>query len=318
MQKTRRAGALSGFLKELIKNKALFLMLLPGLLLMLINNYIPMVGVFIAFKNIKYSAGNFIVNLINSENVGFKNFEYFTKGTAAYEVTRNTVLYNLAFISLGLIFSVGLAIALNEIRNRRLMKFYQNVTFLPFFLSWVVVSYLVYAFLNPAQGYANMILNQLGFADIDWYTEPGRWPIILIIVNLWKNVGYSMVLYLAAIMGINRDYYEAAEIDGANRWKQIIYITIPFLKPLMVTLTLLAIGKIFYSDFGLFFQITRNNGPLYSTTQTLDTFVYNSLIKMGDIGMASAAGLYQAVIGFVLVVFTNMLVKRYSKDNALF
>lgn len=310
----RKANAAGSRLRNLKKYRALLLMTLPGLLYLLINNYLPMAGILIAFKNVNFAKG-----IWGSEWVGFKNFEYLFKTADAYIITRNTLLYNLVFIVLGTSISIGLAILLNEIKNRYFSRFYQSLILLPYLISMVIVGYLALAFLDINSGYMNKtMLPLLGLGDISWYSETKYWPYILTIIHTWKGVGYLCVIYLAAIIGIDQEYYEAATIDGANRWQQIWGITIPSITPIITILTLLAIGRIFYSDFGLFYQVPLDSGVLMPVTNTIDTYVYRALIKLGDIGMSSAAGLYQSIVGFVLVLVSNYIVKKNNSDNALF
>lgn len=312
----------SGFLKEIKKNKVLFIMMLPALAVLLFNNYLPMAGVLIAFKNFKYFGRNLIENFIKSDWSGIENFKFFFQTPDAWQITRNTVGYNLAFIFLGLIVSVFFAIILNEIKNKYLSKFYQATMMLPYFMSWIVVSYLVFAVLSEESGIINRsLLPALGIAQENlptWYAQPKFWPFILIFVNLWKLTGYNCVVYVAAIAGIDTEYYEAATVDGATRFQQIMKITVPLLSPLMVILTLLAVGRIFNSDFGLFFSVPRNVGMLWPATNTIDTFVYNALRNMGDVGMASAAGFYQACVGFITVMISNLIVRKIDPEKALF
>lgn len=304
----------SQFLGELIRNKVLFLMMVPGLLILLVNNYIPMLGSIIAFKNINYGKG-----ILRSEWAGFKNFEFFLKTPDAFIITRNTILYNLTFIILGLVVSISLAIALNELINRKLAKLYQTMMFLPYFLSWVVVAYVGYALMDIDYGFINKtILEFFNKEAINWYLEAKYWIFIIPIANIWKYAGYSCVLYLAAITGLDTEYYEAAVLDGATKWQQIIRITIPLLKPMIIVLTIMAVGRIFNADFGLFFQLPMDSGPLYPTTNVIDTYVYRSLLKMNDFGMSAAAGLYQSVVGFVLVFCANLVVRKVSKEDAIF
>jgi putative aldouronate transport system permease protein len=310
----KQQSAVKQFFKEIFKNKVLFLMLLPGTLILFFINYLPMAGIIIAFKSIDYAKGFF-----GGDWIGFKNFEFFLATPDAFVITRNTVLYNLAFIIVGLVVSVFFAIILNELVNRKLARLYQSTMFLPYFLSWIVVSYLAFAFFSAEFGFVNStILAPLGVEPIQWYTEPKYWPFILTFFNIWKYTGYNSVIYLASIVGIDTEYYEAAAIDGASRWQQIKHITLPMLTPLMVILTLLAVGRIFNADFGLFFQVTRNQGALFDTTNVIDTYVYRALMNSGDIGMASAAGLYQAVVGFILVFGSNFIVRKIDKEKALF
>ncbi|GIO98415.1 sugar ABC transporter permease [Paenibacillus lautus] len=307
--KVKRAGKTS--IKRFIP---MYIMMIPGLIYLLINNYVPMAGIIIAFKHINWNKG-----IIDSPFAGLSNFEYLFKTKEAWIITRNTLGYNLAFIILGTVLAVAIAIVLNEIRSKFWKKSYQTIILLPYLISIVVVSYLVFALFSSESGFINhSILEPLGLKSISWYTEPKYWPYILTIVHLWKTVGYSCIIYYATVVGIDRGYYEAAVIDGANRWKQIVHITLPSLKPTMITLVLLAIGTIFYSDFGLFYQVPMDSGPLYDVTNTIDTYVYRGLIKLNDVGMSSAAGVYQSLVGFTLVYIANRLVIKFSKENALF
>lgn len=296
-----------------------YIMMAPGLLVLLMNNYLPMIGSLIAFKQIEYTSASFVQSFLDSKWVGWANFDYLFSTSDAWTITRNTLFYNAVFIILNLVIGVSLALLFNAMRNRRLAKFHQTTMFLPYFLSMVVISYLVYAFLNPEIGIINkVVLPWFGLDAIDWYTESKWWPYILPIVNTWKGIGYYAVIFLAAIIGIDNEYYEAATIDGASKWRQIHSITLPLIRPVIIILTFLQIGRIFYSDFGLFFQVTRNSGILYDTTLVIDTYVYQGFIVSGDIGMSSAAGLYQAVVGFALVLVSNLVIRRVSKDDALF
>ncbi|GBF77294.1 sugar ABC transporter permease [Paenibacillus sp. 598K] len=306
------------FFKDLYRNKAMLMFVLPATIWFICFSYLPMAGVVIAFKQYRYSPDGFLASIINSAWVGWDNFKFLFSTQDAYIITRNTVLYNAVFIILGLIMSVAMAIILSEIVNKRLAKFFQTGMFLPHFLSWVIVGYFVFSFLSYDKGVVNQFFGYMGWDLRQWYNDPTYWPLILVLVNVWKGVGYSSVVYLAAIMGIDKSLYEAAMIDGANKWQQIRRITIPMLVPLMTILTLLAIGKIFYADFGLFYQVPRDSGTLYSVTNVIDTYVYRGLKLTGEIGMSTAAGLYQSVVGFVLVITSNYVVRKFNKDNALF
>ncbi|MBW7454253.1 ABC transporter permease [Paenibacillus sepulcri] len=311
-------STLGRILKDIAKNRAMLFMVLPGTVWFFFFSYLPMAGTIIAFKEYRFTQEGFLASILQSKWVGLDNFKFLFSTEDAYVITRNTVLYNVAFIILGLIFSVGLAIILVEIVNKRLSKIYQTAIFMPYFLSWVIVGYFVFSFLSADKGLLNQILGYFGMNPINWYAEPHKWPYLLVIINLWKTIGYSSVVYLAAIIGIDKSLYEAAMIDGASKWNQIRHITIPMLTPLMTILTLLAIGRIFYADFGLFYQVTRDSGMLYSTTNVIDTYVYRGLKTTGEIGMSTAAGLYQSAIGFILVISSNWIVRKFNKDNALF
>lgn len=299
-------------------NLPLLIMLLPGLVVLLINNYIPMFGIIMAFKDYRYF-GNFLTNIIKSKWVGLTNFDFFFATPYAFQITRNTILYNLAFIVLGLIVPVTFAILLNELRGKRLAKSYQSIMFLPYFLSWIVVSYLAYSIFSVENGFMNKaVLIPLGMNRIQWYSETVYWPFIITFFQMWKYTGYNIVVYLAAISGIDFEYYEAASIDGASKWQQIRHITIPMLQPLMIIMTLLAVGRIFNADFGLFYNVPRNSGALFSVTDVIDTYVYRTLKDSNNLGMAAAAGAYQAVIGCITVFAANFAVRRIDRDKALF
>ncbi|MBQ6363645.1 MAG: sugar ABC transporter permease [Lachnospiraceae bacterium] len=291
-----------------------FLMLAPGLVYLIINNYIPMFGVIIAFKDIDFSKG-----ILKSDWVGFRNFKFLFKTSDAFIITRNTLLYNVTFIILGTIVGVTIAILLNELLSTRMRKTYQTVLLLPQLISMVIVAYIVYAFLNTESGFINnTLLNAAGKEPVYWYSEKKYWPFILTFVNLWKGMGYSCIVYLASIMGIDQSMYESAKIDGAGRMRQIWSITLPLLKPTIITMILMSVGRIFYSDFGLFYQVTMNSGALYEYTSTIDTYVYRALLQMNDLSMSSAAALYQSAVGFVLIVAVNAIVRKVDSENALF
>ena len=296
------------------KNITYMLFLLPGLVYLVINNYIPMMGVFIAFKNIDYAKGIF-----KSDWIGLQNFRFLFKTRDALIMTRNTLLYNLVFIVAGTVFAIFVAILLCELGEKLSARIFQSALILPYLLSWVIISYIVFDFLSSDTGYLNKaVLEPAGKSFVNWYGEPFYWIFILIFVFLWKSTGYQSIVYMANIAGIDSSIKEAARIDGANKLQEIRYVVLPLLKPTVVVMTLMAIGRIFYSDFGLFFQVPMDSGALYPVTQTVDTYVYRGLMKLNDIGMASAAGLYQSVVGFVLVLLSNLAVKRADPDNALF
>ena len=296
------------------KNLALFAMAAPGLLYLLINNYIPMFGIFIAFKQIDYSKGIF-----GSDWCGFDNFKFLFQTKDAWIMVRNTVLYNLTFILLGTIFAVFIAILMSEITKYFCSKLFQAGLILPNLVSMVIVAYLVYAFLNPETGLVNnAILSAIGKDPVNWYTSPGYWPVILVLVQMWKSAGYSSIVYIASISGIDKGLYEAARLDGAGKLQQVFKITLPQLKPTIIMMVLMSLGRLFSSDFGLFYQVPMNSGALFDVTQTIDTYVYRGLMTYGNIGMSSAAGLFQSVIGFVLVMVANAIVRKREAENALF
>jgi putative aldouronate transport system permease protein len=277
----------------------------------LIFSYLPLIGLIIAFKKFNYAKG-----LWGSDWVGLKNFEFFFTSENAYRITRNTILYNMGFIVLTTVIAVGLAILMNEL-SRRWLKLHQTALFLPYFLSWVVVSYVTLGFLDNSNGFLNQLLEQSGLAPISWYQEKQYWPYILILVHLWKSVGFSSLIYYAGIIGIDPSYYEAAKIDGASKLQMIRRITIPLLTPLIIILFIVAMGSIFRADFGLFFFIPNDTSFLYPTTDVIDTYVYRSLRVVGDIGMSSAIGLYQSVVGLILVLSANYIIKKINSENAL-
>ena len=299
--------------KRLIRYIPLYIMALPGLLYLFINNYMPLPGLVLAFK--KYNAKK---GIFGSANVGFKNFKYLFATKDAFVITRNTILYNVVFIIVNTVLAVFVAILLAEMTSK-LKKTYQIIILLPFMISMVIVSYLVFGLLSNDNGFLNnTILKALGKEPVQWYMQKQYWPFILVFVNAWKVIGYNCIIYLSTILGIDRSIYESASIDGAGKWTQIAKITIPLLKPTIIMMTLLAVGRIFYSDFGLFYQVPQNQGALFSVTNTIDTYVYRGLLELGDMSMASAAGLYQSVVGFICILTANLIVRKLDPESALF
>ena len=297
--------------EERKRNIPLYLMMLPGLLYLIANNYLPMFGILIAFKKV-----NFTVGLFKSPWCGFDNFEYLFKTKDAFLMIRNTVCYNLVWIALGLVISVFIAICMAEISSRKIAKVIQPVICFPSMVSAVILSFIVYAFLSTSYGYLNATI----FKDspVNWYATAKYWPLILTIVHFWQSAGQSSIIYMASIGGIDKSLYESARLDGATKWQQICHITLPMLKPMIILMLLMSIGRIFNSDFGLFYQVPLGNGLLASTTQTIDTYVYRALLELNNISMSSAASVFQAIIGFVLVLVSNLLVRVVEPDNALF
>ena len=296
----------------------LLTMVLPGAVWLLLIRYLPMLGVVISFKNYRAQKPNtFWNNLIKSEWVGLRNFE-FLKSPGTATMIRNTLLYNAVWIALVLVISVTLAVMMSELKNRFMAKAYQTAMFFPYFLSWVVASYFVLAFLDPTSGMIPSIQKSLGMKPTQFYMTTGPWPIILTISNLWKNVGYSSVLYLAAITGIDTTLYEAAAVDGATKRQQVWHVTLPGIRPMIVILLIMSVGKIFNADFGLFYNVPQNSGPLYPVTQVIDTYIYRVFITTGNISQSSAAGLLQNVIGFVCIMLANAVVKRIDAESSLF
>ena len=307
----KRKGSVAAKIK---KWTPIYLMMLPGALYLLINNYIPMFGLVIAFKQIDFQKGIF-----ESPWIGFQNFQFLFQTKDAFVITRNTILYNITFIILNTVIGILFAIFICDISWKAGKKVYQSAILFPYLMSWVIIGYIIYAIFSMQYGIANKsILPAFGMDPLMWYNDPKYWPAILIITNTWKGIGYGCLIYISSINGIEASYFEAAELDGANKFQQIWNITLPEILPSVITLTLLSIGRIFYSDFGLFYQVPRDSGLLYSTTNTIDTYVYRGLMKLGNVGMASAAGFYQSVVGFILVLLSNWVVRKISPDNALF
>ena len=293
-------------------NIALISMLLPGLIVMLINNYMPMFGLVFAFRKM-----NTVQKFWGSGWNGLKNFEYLFKSNDAWLITRNTIGYNLVFIIIGIVVPIFLAICLNELRNKKAAKVYQSIYFIPHFLSWVVASYIAFGLLSNEYGAINGMLQSLGLGKVAWYTTPKYWPVILVIVNTWKWTGYDTIVYLASVTGVNQELFEAAAVDGATRFQQIIHITIPSLIPLCITLVLLRLGRMFYTDMGLFFTVPKNTGILFDVTNTIDTYVYRAFAMTGDIGLSAAAGFYQSILGLIIILGFNAIVRKYDKDAAI-
>jgi putative aldouronate transport system permease protein len=294
------------------KNLQLTLLALPAILIIFVFSYLPMGGVFIAFKNINYIDGIF-----RSPWVGFENFKFFFTSNDAWLVIRNTLGYNIVFIAVGTFLSVVFAILLNEVVSRTLLKTYQTIFFFPYFFSWIIVAYMTYSFIGP-YGIITSWMEKTGLGSFDFYTHTWVWPFLLTFINIWKGIGYVSIIFYAGILGISQEYFEAAAIDGASKFQMVRNITIPLLMPLITIMTLLSVGKIFYSDFGLFFFIPREIGQLFPVTQVIDTYVYRMLKVSGDIGMSSAVGLFQSTMGFVIVLLSNFIVKRVNDENKLF
>ncbi len=299
-------------------NLILLTMTLPTVIWLILLRYVPMAGIVIAFKKYKIAKPPTLINnIINSPWVGFKNFKFLFATTDSLIMIRNTVLYNFFWIVLGILLAVTFAIILNEITQKFVAKTYQTLMFFPYFISWVVVSYFVMALLDPTSGLlVKWEIAKFGKAT-NWYHEAKPWPVILTIANVWKNTGYACILYLAAITGFDKSQYEAAAIDGASKWQQIKFITLPNLRTMISILFIMNVGKIFNSDIGLFWNVPQQ--AVLSTTQTIDTSVLRALTATGgDIGMTTAAGLFQNAAGFVIMMIANTISKKIDPDNALF
>lgn len=295
-------------LKDFKKNLPLTVMALPALIVIFVMYYIPLYGLLMPFVDFNIRKG-----LLKSKFVGLNNFKYLLSSDMLI-VLRNTLLYNLVFIVAGTAISLAFALMLFEL-GKRSVKFYQTALFFPFFMSWVVVSYLFLGLLDADHGVINQILKLIGLNPVVWYSTVGAWPFILIIAAIWKGLGYGTVIYFAGLMGIDKELLEASRLDGTNWIQQVWYISIPMIKPLIVILTIMAVGKIFYSDFGLFYQIPMDLPTLYPVTDVFDTYVFRMLRRLGDFGMSSAAGFIQSVCGFILVVITNHIVKKTTKES---
>ncbi len=311
-QKNSVVIAKQPFLKQVIKYRSLLIMLIPAVIMVIVFSYIPMFGVVIAFKKYNYQLG-----ILGSPWCGFDNFQYMILSNKLWPLTRNTLLYNIAFIFFGVIFEVGLAIILNEITNKAFKKVAQTMMFLPHFISWVVVSTIMLNLFGD-HGFINNILAMFGIENFNIYSYAEQWPIVMVLIKVWKSAGYGSVVYLAAIVGISQEMYEAAKIDGANIWQRIFKITIPALKPTIIIMVLLAVGGIFRGDFGMFYQIVKSNQILLETSDILDTFVYRSMMSTLNMGMSAAAGLYQSVLCFITINVVNFVVKKIDPDYSLY
>ena len=296
------------------KTLSITLMMLPGAIWLLLLRYIPMGGLVIAFQDYRPFPQNptFLNNILNSRFVGLDNFRFIFATDRAWNMIRNTLAYNAVFIVLTTVFSIALAICLSEIGHKFLAKTYQTLMFFPFFISWVVASYFVFAFLDPTFGVLSDVRN--------WYLDPTGWPVIITVAHLWKNLGFNCIIYLAAITGIDQGLYEAAAIDGASKWRQVWSITIPSIRPMVIMLFIMAVGRIFNADFGLFWNIPMNMGPLQGVTEVFDTYVFRVMQSpiAGATGMATAAGFFQNLIGFICILGANYIVRRVDRENAMF
>lgn len=306
------------FWQKLKDNRVYLLLVAPGTLFLIIFFYIPVLANVVAFQNFQYSDQGFIYSLLHSPWVGFQNFEFFFKSADFWIVLRNTLGYNLAFLFLNFFFAIFFGIVMSQLRNRKLLKVYQTSMLFPYFLSWAVLAFFIYAFLSPDKGIINHIIQSMGGKAIDFYNTPAVWPGLLIFLGVWKGIGYNSILYFATAMGINPEYYDAAMIDGANKWEQIKNVTLPAILPVATLMLILNIGGIFRSDFGLFYLIPRNSGTLINVSQTFDTYIYRALTTTNDIGMSTAAGLLQSVVGMLLIIITNLIVRKKQPDAALF
>jgi putative aldouronate transport system permease protein len=298
---------------DIRRNRALLLMALPALVVVFIVSYMPMPGIVLAFKNYRVAQG-----IWGSNWVGLNNFQFLVNSGIAWEIIRNTLVLNTLFIIAAQVCSITMSVLMNEVYHTYLAKVFQSILFFPHFVSWVLVGFFTYAFLNSDTGYVNAILKALGHNPVNWYSEPQYWYAILVFLSVWKGLGYFTIIYLAGMLNISPEYYEAARIDGANRLQEVRYITLPLIRPLIIINVLLAIGRIFFANFDFIFNVTRDSSLLLPVANVIDTFVYRSLASVGNFNLASAAGFFQAVMGLILVLFANALVRRIDKEQALF
>ncbi len=309
----KRKRTRNEFFYDLKKNYILWCMLIPTFLFFLVNNYLPMVGIYFAFIKFNFKGG-----LFGSPFVGLSNFAFLWKSNILFDLTVNTILYNLGFIILGNVLQVFTAILVSQVTSKFFKKFSQTLMFMPYFVSYVILTVLVYNVFNYEYGLVNNLLSKWGMAPVNFYGEPKYWPFLITFFYIWKNLGYGMVVYLATILGISKEYYEAAEVDGANTLQQIRYITLPQIKPTFIILLLFSLGSIMKGQFELFYQMVGNNGLLFSATDIIDTYVYRATVTNFDFGMGTAAGLYQSLFGFVLIVAINFWIKKKNPEYALF
>ena len=315
MEATQKKGPKKRMFDDFRRHKTYYFMAIPMVVFFLLFSYLPLPGLYYAFVDYDFMQG------LKSPFCGFKNFEFLFSGvmdSIIWKFTRNTILYNLAFIIVGNIAQITVAVLLKEIHRRYFVKVSQTLMFMPYFVSMVTVGVVVYNIFNYKYGIANNLLTSLGLEKFDFYQTPEVWPFIIVAVQVWKGLGYGSVVYMAAILGIDESIYEAAYVDGASNWKRIRYITLPLLKPTAIMLIMLALGGIIRGSFDLFYQLIRNNGLLLETTDIIDTYVYRSLAVDFNMGRGAAAGLYQSVFGFILVMTVNKIVKKISPENALF
>lgn len=309
----RRKGAMARLGGGLRHNRVYLLLLIPALVYVVIFNYIPMGGIIMAFKNYNFSKG-----LFASDWVGLKNFRFLTISGKLWSLTRNTLAYNIAFITIGMVVEVGFAIIINEMRCRWFKKTFQSFIFLPFFISWVIATAVLQTLLDYDTGLLSRMAHSVGINMPNIYTTPKPWPVLLVLFRIWKSAGYGSIIYLSAITAIDTEMYEAADIDGANSWRKVAHITLPSLIPTMVIMFLLACGQIFRGDFGMFYQLIGNNGVLLEIGDILDLYIYRAMSSSANLGFSAAAGLYQSVLCFVTIMLVNFLVKKIQPDYTLF
>jgi putative aldouronate transport system permease protein len=309
----REAKRKNSFINEIRKNHLLYLLTLPGILLIFVFSYLPIFGIAIAFQDY-----NPVKGIFGSTFVGFKNFRFLFGSSEIFKVIFNTVFLNLLFILCGTVVSVAIAIIFSELRSKKFKAVTQTIVTLPNFLSWTVIAMIVSVYFTYQGGVLNQILNTLGFDSIIFFNEPAYWPFFLVCIKIWQAGGFGSIVYLATISGINPEIYESASMDGASRWKKICYITLPMLKPTIILLMILALGGIFYGDFGMIYAIVGKNALLYPTTDVIDTYVFRALVDLGNVSMSAAVGVFQSLVGFLLVLTVNQITRKYSPESALY
>jgi putative aldouronate transport system permease protein len=303
----------ASLLFDIRKNRTLLLMCLPALVVVFLISYMPMPGIVLAFKNYRVAKG-----IWGSDWVGLNNFQFLLTSGIAWEIIRNTLVLNTLFIIAAQVCSLTMSLLLNEVYHTHFAKIYQSILFFPHFVSWVLVGFFTFAFLNSDSGYVNALLRSLGQNPVNWYASPQYWYAILVFLSVWKGLGYFTIIYLAGMLNINPEYYEAARIDGASKLQEVRYISLPLIQPLVIINVLLAIGRIFFANFDFIYNVTRDSSLLLPTVNVIDTFVYRSLAAVGNFNLASAAGFFQAIMGLILVLFANALVRRINREHALF
>ena len=303
----------NGFLAEFKKNKPLFVMILPAVVLIIVMAYLPMSGLILAFKNYRFDLGVF-----GSDWNGIENFRYLFESGTGWLITKNTIVYNLVNLITSQLLAIIIAIFISEINKKFFKKISQSLIFLPYFISWVIVGTFVFAIFNYETGLLNSIIKALGGDPVNVYEMPGIWPVIIACFNSWKWCGYNSVIYIAAIVGVDAEIYEAASVDGANIFQRIRNITLPSIRATIITMLLLNVGRILRGDFEMFYQIVGQNGQLFNATDVIDTYVFRSLLQNSNLGMSAAASLYQSVLCFVIIIVVNRIVKKVDESNALF
>ena len=303
----------NGFLAEFKKNKPLFVMILPAVVLTVVMAYLPMSGLILAFKNYRFDLGVF-----GSDWNGIENFRYLFESGTGWLITKNTIVYNLVNLITSQLLAILIAIFISEINKKFFKKISQSLIFLPYFISWVIVGTFVFAIFNYETGLLNSIIKALGGDPVNVYEMPGIWPVIIACFNSWKWCGYNSVIYIAAIVGVDAEIYEAASVDGANIFQRIRNITLPSIRATIITMLLLNVGRILRGDFEMFYQIVGQNGQLFNATDVIDTYVFRSLLQNSNLGMSAAASLYQSVLCFVIIIVVNRIVIKVDESNALF